>query len=220
MFFPYKFHVFNAKLCHVTISRFPTQRPQGTQASLFNSVEKRSPPVPWNSAQGFVLWKVQSPEGLESRSVRRQVRSSRRRRGRGVQACWRCRKYKKPCDGNPICSLCLTGGFRVWPSRVACRRDVLETIVDNILPRSFPDLLIFDVCSDWTFAESSTQFLSSDTSLKLLCFSRQTSELEDNCPATISIVPRRIHPVDPALRKRTSPAFIICAQARPLLSGV
>lgn len=49
-------------------------------------------------------------------------------------ACWRCRRYKKPCNGPGICDACITSGFRVWPSSIGCRRGNAEDFVRSTIP--------------------------------------------------------------------------------------
>lgn len=50
-------------------------------------------------------------------------------------ACWRCRRYKKPCTGKgTICNSCITSGFRIWSSDIGCHRGDMAEFVLMLLP--------------------------------------------------------------------------------------
>ncbi|KAI9731108.1 MAG: hypothetical protein M1818_007966 [Claussenomyces sp. TS43310] len=49
-------------------------------------------------------------------------------------ACWRCRRYRKPCNDAVICDNCFTSGFRVWPSQIGCFRGNLDTLASPLMP--------------------------------------------------------------------------------------
>ncbi|CAF9919107.1 MAG: hypothetical protein GOMPHAMPRED_001680 [Gomphillus americanus] len=50
-------------------------------------------------------------------------------------SCWRCRRYKKPCNGKgSVCEACVTSGFRIWSSDIGCRRGGMDDFILMLIP--------------------------------------------------------------------------------------
>ena len=50
-------------------------------------------------------------------------------------SCWRCRRYKKPCNGKgSVCEACVTSGFRIWSSEIGCRRGGMDDFILMLIP--------------------------------------------------------------------------------------
>ena len=98
------------------------QTPTTRSATLRSPVRKKKP----SRSRPFDL--------LDGQRKQRVTRDS--------PSCWRCRKYKKPCDDEQVCNSCLTGNFRVWPSHVGCRRDSLVDFTTALFPMNVEQVLL------------------------------------------------------------------------------